>query len=81
MQMWEIVSVFFNHIDAAFKNWGLFKTHLILLGLFICWCSGNNQKKSQLKNWLVYTTNFTRHRAITYRTDMNIVFSMKNMDH
>lgn len=45
MQMWEIVSVFFNHIDAAFKNWGLFKTHLILLGLFICWCSGNNQKK------------------------------------
>ena len=44
MRTWEIVSTFFNLIGITFKNCGLFKMHLILLGLFICWCSGNNQK-------------------------------------
>lgn len=44
MQTWEIVSTFLNRIGITFKNCGLAKTHLMLLGLFICWCSGNNEK-------------------------------------
>lgn len=43
-QTWEIVSTFLNDIGITFKNCGLAKTHLILLGLFTCWCSGNNEK-------------------------------------
>lgn len=36
MQTWEIVSTFLNRIGITFKNCGLAKTHLMLLGLFIC---------------------------------------------
>lgn len=35
-QTLEFISTFFNCIGSTFKNCALFKTHMILLGFFIC---------------------------------------------